>query len=178
LVTQFSQYLIPIIETLMEVLGGILDFIVGVFTGDWEKAWDGIQRVFKGIWDGVRNIAKGAINFIIDVINGAIGAINGLAGGISDLTGGAIDIRIPKIPRLAEGGIITARPGGVLATIGEGRYDEGVLPLAGPRFERFTDDVARKVDDDRPMRIDRESIDELARAVAGYLRVQTRMGVA
>jgi hypothetical protein len=30
---------------------------------------------------------------------------------------------------MADGGIVTARSGGILANIGEGRYDEAVIPL-------------------------------------------------
>lgn len=26
------------------ILGGLIDFITGVFTGDWTKAWEGIKR--------------------------------------------------------------------------------------------------------------------------------------
>ncbi len=36
---------------------------------------------------------------------------------------------IPDIPQLADGGIVSATPGGVLATIGEGGQDEAVIPL-------------------------------------------------
>ncbi len=31
---------------------------------------------------------------------------------------------------MADGGVVTARPGGIPATIGEGRYDEAVIPLS------------------------------------------------
>jgi inorganic pyrophosphatase len=34
-----------------------------------------------------------------------------------------------NLPRLAEGGIVKARPGGILANIGEGGKDEAVIPL-------------------------------------------------
>lgn len=36
---------------LMTSLGGVIDFITGVFTGDWSKAWDGIKNIFVGIFD-------------------------------------------------------------------------------------------------------------------------------
>ena len=35
------------------------------------------------------------------------------------------------VPKMATGGIVRARPGGILANIGEGRYDEAVIPLNG-----------------------------------------------
>lgn len=129
-VEAIATFLAPVIESLTGILTGLITFLTGVFTGDWEMVWQGIQDIFGGIWDTVKSIATGALNFIIDLVNGAIDGINGLADGISDLTGGAIDISIPHIPRLAEGGVVKARPGGIIANIGEGRYDEAVVPLS------------------------------------------------
>lgn len=129
-VNALSTYLVPIIDTIMGVLGGLITFLTGVFTGNWEMAWKGVQDIFSAIWDGVQNIAKGAINAIIDLINGVIGGINGMTGALSDATGGAINLQIGEIPRLADGAVVSRRPGGIIANIGEGRYDEAVLPLS------------------------------------------------
>ncbi|WP_428848819.1 phage tail protein [Streptococcus hepaticus] len=50
--------LIVVIERIAGTIGGIslalsglLDFLTGVFTGDWDKAWNGIKDLFKGIID-------------------------------------------------------------------------------------------------------------------------------
>lgn len=129
-VQAITGVLTPAIEMITTVLGGVIDFIIGVFTGDWQRAWDGIVSIFSGIWNGLVGIVKGIINGIIDIVNGAISGINGLADGVSDLTGGAIQLSIPSIPKLAAGGIVSARPGGIIANIGEGRYDEAVVPLS------------------------------------------------
>ena len=129
-----------VINGIIRSLKGIIEFIVGVFTGDWEKAWKGIVDFFGGIWDGIVAIVKGAINLVIDLINGMLGGlekglnfvvdkINSLK--ISDPWGEEIwSPNIPRfdfgrIPKLARGGIV-ARP--TQAVIGEaGR--EAVMPL-------------------------------------------------
>lgn len=131
-VDALSHILVPIIDTVVAVLGGLITFLTGVFTGNWEQAWKGIVDIFSGLFNGVIDIARGVGNAVIDIINGIIGGINGLAGSVSEATGGAIDFTIPSIPRLADGGIVQARPGGIIANIGEGRYDEAVLPLSPP----------------------------------------------
>jgi phage-related protein len=43
---------------ILDSLGGLIDFIVGVFTGDWKRAWEGIKKFFKGIIDGIIDIVK------------------------------------------------------------------------------------------------------------------------
>ena len=122
--------LTPAINMITNVLTGIINFIVGVFTGNWQRAWDGIVQIFSGIWEGVKGIVEGALNGVIDIINGVIGGINSMAGAVSTISGGAINLSIGKIPKLAEGGIVQAQRGGILANIGEGRYDEAVIPLS------------------------------------------------
>ena len=38
---------------ILDALGGFIDFIVGVFTLDWERAWEGIKQFFLGIWNAI-----------------------------------------------------------------------------------------------------------------------------
>ncbi|MGN0506633.1 MAG: hypothetical protein ACI4FZ_08735 [Lachnospiraceae bacterium] len=39
---------------ILDALGGILDFITSVFTGDWEGAWNGIKEFFFGICNAMK----------------------------------------------------------------------------------------------------------------------------
>lgn len=38
-----------IISGLAQALSGLIDFVTGVFTGDWDLAWNGIKNLFSGI---------------------------------------------------------------------------------------------------------------------------------
>lgn len=58
------------------ILGGIIQFIKGVFTGDWNSAWEGVKKVFKGIWNSIVIIAESAVNAIIKGLNWLISKIN------------------------------------------------------------------------------------------------------
>lgn len=92
-----------VLDGLIKILTGILDFIIGVFTGDWSRAWDGVKLIFSGVWDSIKSIAKGAIDGIIDLINGVIGGLNSFS--IPDWVPkiGGKGINIPLIPQLAKG---------------------------------------------------------------------------
>ena len=35
-------------------LEGLVDFVVGVFTLNWEKAWLGVKKIFSNIWDSIK----------------------------------------------------------------------------------------------------------------------------
>ena len=39
-----------IIESMIATVRGLIDFVVGVFTGDWSRAWDGIRTIFSSVF--------------------------------------------------------------------------------------------------------------------------------
>lgn len=93
-------------DSVKQVLDGIIDFIRGVFTRDWERAWTGVKEIFGGIFDGLAAVAKAPLNAIISLVNMAISGINGVIGGLNKIPG--VDIgEIGKIPYLAKGGILS-----------------------------------------------------------------------
>lgn len=102
-------------KSIKDILQGVIDFVVGVFTGDWEKAWNGVTEIFKGIWNGIVSIVEAAINFIISGVNLLISALNTIHFDIPDwvpiIGGKSFGINIPLVssvalPRLAEGAVI------------------------------------------------------------------------
>lgn len=99
-----------IITNGITIFQGIIDFITGVFTGNWSMAWQGVISVFSGIFNTISEIAKAPINAIIDMINGAIAGLNSLGSiDVPDfLGGGSIGIDIPELDHFAEGGIANA----------------------------------------------------------------------
>ncbi|MNW40124.1 hypothetical protein D3C74_172300 [compost metagenome] len=114
---------IDVAKGIIKALGGIIDFIVGVFTGDWEKAWNGIKTFFSGIGDGLVGIFKGAINLIIDAFNFMIRQLNKVKIDIpdwvpGDLGGKEFGLTIPTIPKLAKGGLAY---GPTLAMVGDNK---------------------------------------------------------
>lgn len=139
-----GNYIKPILDNLKTMFGGLVDFIVGVFTGNWQKAWQGVQNIFKGIFDGLANIAKKPINSIIDAINTMIKGLNKikLPDWIPGLGGKGINI--PTIPKLAKGGIVDAP---TIAMVGEAGK-EAVMPLENNTG--WITDLASKVADRMP----------------------------
>ncbi len=97
-----------IIQSIQQIFNGVIEFITGVFTGDWETAWTGVKDIFGGIFDTLAELIKTPINAVIAIINGAIENINALGITIPDwvpkLGGKTFSLDIPEIPQLAKGG--------------------------------------------------------------------------
>lgn len=92
-----------VVQAATQIFQGLIQFITGVFTGNWGAAWEGVKSVFQGAWDGLKSIATGVINGIIGVINGAISALNSIK--IPDWVPGVggKGINIPTLPTFAKG---------------------------------------------------------------------------
>lgn len=105
----------------LDVLMGLFDVFAGLFTGNWEQMWNGVKEIVTGIWDAIVGVIKGAINSIISLINGFIGGANGIKFGDHN-------IKIPLIPMMAEGGVLTSGS----AIVGE----------AGPEFVQVSNGAA------------------------------------
>lgn len=108
----------PVIENFQGYLSGVIEFITGVFTGNWGKAWEGVKNIFSNIINGLGNIFKTPINFIIKGINAFIRGLNKIQ--IPDwvpLVGGK-GFNIGEIPLLAKGGNITMSGAAVVGEAG------------------------------------------------------------
>ena len=105
-------------NAIKQIFQGVIDFVKGVFTGNWEQAWQGVVNIFGGLFNSLINMVKAPLNGIIGLLNGAVGAINSLIGGLNSISftmpkwlgGGHFGLSIPYIPNipyLAKGGILS-----------------------------------------------------------------------
>ena len=57
-------------DGIYQVLGGVIDFIQGIFTGNWEQAWSGVQQIVSGVWDAITGLITGARDVIQNILSG------------------------------------------------------------------------------------------------------------
>ena len=155
-----------VITGLLQALKGLTDFLAGVFTGNWTRAWKGIVNILIGLGNAMITAAESVVNAIITLVNDAIeyiynaivGLINSVLkalSGIASLLGLNLDLKIeapppqipllniPRIPLLAKGGVVDSP---TMAMIGEGQYDEAVVPLGdSPQMQDLVQQIADAV---------------------------------
>lgn len=138
-VKAFRDFMGPIINSLEVVFLGLTNFISGVFSNNWRRAWFGVRQIFEGIVSGLSHIFKTPLNFMIDGINKFLSGIGKVK--IPDWVPGVggKGFSIPRIPRLAKGGIVSAS---TIANIGEAGT-EAVIPLQ--RNTQGLDMIAEKI---------------------------------
>ena len=149
----FFEKTIDGLENFAQILDGLIEFIAGVFSGNWERAWSGIKQIFSSIWDNmclnvemVGGIIEGIVDGIIGTIEKALSAINKLLGkskgsSIDYSEKGSYSARtysfdtyaaIPyRMPRLATGTVVPPRAGEFAAILGDNKREtEVVSPLS------------------------------------------------
>lgn len=121
-----------------EAVGSWVRSMVATFQNGFNAVRDFITNVFTSIYDTITGTIKRAVNVVVDGINAIINAWNGLSFDIPAFTVGIGALsktfgpysistpNIPNVPKLAEGGIVTAP---TLALIGEAG-PEAVVPLS------------------------------------------------
>lgn len=108
-------------DSIKQVFDGVIDFIRGVFTGDWQRAWEGVKEIFRGTFNAFASIAKVPINSVIALLNGAINGINMMIDALNSISFKIPDwvpllggksfglhlAHVGSIPYLAKGGILS-----------------------------------------------------------------------
>lgn len=134
-----------VIRDVKQIFNGFNDFISGVFSGNWKKAWTGIKSIFVGVFRGLADIAKSPINAIVGGFNSVLGVVNGLirkvnnirfkitvpdwVPGVGGKWWGFNGFNIPTIgtiPMLANGGFVKANTP-QLAMIGDNRHQGEIV---------------------------------------------------
>lgn len=110
-VSQIFANISSVVTSLQGVFDGLIQFITGVFTGNWSQAWEGVKQIFGNAFDALVELCKIPINAVIGVINGAVKGINSILGKVTTIPdwvpvvgGQSFSMQLPTIPMLAKGG--------------------------------------------------------------------------
>jgi hypothetical protein len=147
-VVTFKDQIINFLGNLIGWIGTAFKAVLDLIMWPFKKAYEGILffkdnviKVFNGlkdlagkIFEGIGGAFKGVINAVISGLEGglnfAIKGLNIILDGIDKAAGPWVNFgEIPnvKLPRLAEGGIVSSP---TIAMIGEGGEPEAIIPLS------------------------------------------------
>lgn len=149
------DYVLSIFEdifvTIKDVFKDLLNFIDAVFAGDWERALKSLGNIVIDILNGVIRVVLDGVNWVLGIIETLVNSVGSAAASIGESFGKdwgwtvsmSIDSSKLQIPKLATGAVVS-RP--TLAMIGEGNYNEAVVPLGNsPQLNEMLNKFAEKV---------------------------------
>lgn len=100
------------VTSFITIIDGLLQFLTGIFTANWSKAWNGIKLIFTGVFENMFASVKPQLNDIIKKINFILTGFNNITSKVPFMK----NIKIPSIPQFANG--TNYAPGG-LSLVGE-----------------------------------------------------------
>lgn len=122
------QAVATIFDTITGAILGVLDFFIGVFTGDWEQALNGIKEFWGSIWDGICGIFETIIDTLMgigEVVLNWFGttwedALNGVKDFFTNIWNGIVDFFSGLPGRMADIGynIVTGIWNGISGAAG------------------------------------------------------------
>lgn len=120
-------------DNLIEPVAKFMEDRISTVGETFKTVFQAVYDFMADIFGKLVSVVKVPINAIISLVNMLIGALNTIQVSIPSwvpMVGGlTYGINIPKIPQLADGGIVMPRPGGVLANLAEAGKPEAVIPL-------------------------------------------------
>jgi tape measure domain-containing protein len=138
--------IVNVISGALSIIQGVANIFIGIFTGNWSKAWNGVKQIFSGIWDvicgafqififgriwgilrgGLAKIGSlwssgwnGIRNFFMSIVNFIKGGVSGWVNGIRSIISGGINF-IKNVWNLGWNGIkqtISVNARGILSIV-------------------------------------------------------------
>ena len=62
-----------VLGTILDIIVGLLDVFIGLFTGNWSQMWEGIKEIFSGVWEGIKSILSAALEMIKGIADTVLG---------------------------------------------------------------------------------------------------------
>lgn len=127
------------VASFMDAFAGLSEFLLGVFTGDWDKAWKGLKKLLKNAVNGILALVNGMLKGLVAGVNGLVRLLNKLKFSLPDwipVFGGKSfslnlkEVTVPQIPYLAKGAVLPANKP-FLAMVGDQKHGTNIeAPLA------------------------------------------------
>ena len=143
-VKEFLGAFEDVVNGIIDICEGINEFLAGVFSGDWSRAWEGVKKVFGGVWSAFVGLVKSPLNTVIGILNSFLMGVEKMANAIGEALSFHIELpdivsdffgvksigwtapkaKVKRIPYLASGGMINtgqmfiARENGITEMVG------------------------------------------------------------
>ena len=82
------QHIADVLSHTLDLILSVLDIFVGIFTGDWERVWNGVKGIFSATWNYIKSFFCNILNVLKNIFNVFLGwfgtSWEDLWGGIKD----------------------------------------------------------------------------------------------
>lgn len=80
-VKEYFGAIMQVVSGVLDLIQGIYNVFIGIFTGDWSKAWSGVKQIFSGIWNIIAGLFRAVMATIKGILNVAMDAVKSIWNG-------------------------------------------------------------------------------------------------
>ncbi len=156
------------IDMALTALKGIIDFLTGVFKGDWEGAWNAVKEIFFGVFDSLHKKAADVLNGIKELVGNVVQGVKDLVSSLGDL-GGAIANKVSSAWNSVTGGGSPAQQSmeAPLASLPVPALARGAVIPPNHRFLAMLGDQTNGTNVEAPLETIQEALAEVLAAQGG-----------
>ena len=67
------QFIADTLGVFFDIILGILDIFIGLFTGNWDQMWNGVKNIFGSVWDWIVNTLTNIGNTLFGIFETILG---------------------------------------------------------------------------------------------------------
>ena len=109
--------ILGVISGALSVIQGVVNVFIGIFTGNWSRAWNGVKQIFSGIWNfivgvfkvwiygSIVGILRGGVAKILSLWRSGWNAVKGAFSGVVNFIKGGVSGWVSGIKSVISGGV-------------------------------------------------------------------------
>jgi hypothetical protein len=101
------------VEIAMKAIQGVIDLVMGILTGDWSRAWQGLLSIFSAAWSAIKMALSNALTIFKSIFSIAWGGIKSL---VSSAFSGLLDVIVLAVQGYVA--YLKSLPGLIVSAIG------------------------------------------------------------
>lgn len=75
IVTTVFTVIADVIKNALDIVMGTVEFTLGILTGDWDRAWKGIEKIVNGAVNLIKSVVLGSLQIILSVFSNTWNAL-------------------------------------------------------------------------------------------------------
>lgn len=71
-----------LLQSIFDAIIGVLDIFIGIFTGDWDRVWNGVKQVFVSIWNFLVSTFNTIVSRLASIVSSMVQSITTFFGNL------------------------------------------------------------------------------------------------
>lgn len=85
IIARVFTFIGDVIGNAIDAFSGFIDVLIGIFTGDWGRIWDGVKQIFSAAWNQILTVFGGVVDAIGIAWDTIVAVFTGVGGTLLDI---------------------------------------------------------------------------------------------